>query len=153
MATLNYTTTIPASRTVAEMQTLLVKHGAASVATHYDEGRAAGLSFTLRTPHGDRTFTMPVDTAAVNRLLIKQERDGLLKRQKRKGYYSDPAHAERVAWRVAKDWLAAQLALIEAQMATLDQVMLPYLHVDGERTLYAVYRDRESVALPSGSVQ
>lgn len=54
-----------------------------------------------------------------------------------------PEQAERVAWRVAREWLLAQLAIIEAQMATLDQVMLPYLQVDGQKTLYAAYRERE----------
>lgn len=56
--------------------------------------------------------------------------------------------AANVAWRVVKDWLEANLALIAAQMATLDEVMLPYLHVDEGRTLWQAYRERESLALP-----
>jgi hypothetical protein len=146
MPTLNYTTSIPASRTIAEVQAMLAKHGAASVATHYVGGRAGGISFTLVTPHGSRAFTLPVDIDAVHRLLARQVESRTIKERK----YAEPAHAERVAWRVAKDWLAAQLALIEAQMATLDQVMLPYLHVDGDRTLYAVYRERELQAIEGG---
>lgn len=57
------------------------------------------------------------------------------------------AQAERVAWRVIKDWIAAQLAIVETQMVELDQVMLPYLHVDGDRTLYESYRDQELRAI------
>lgn len=146
MPTLNYTTSVPANRTIAEVQAMLAKHGAASVATHYAEGRASGVSFTLVTPHGSRAFTLPVDVDAVHRLLERQVQSRTIKERR----YADVAHAERVAWRVTKDWLAAQLALIEAQMATLDQVMLPYLHVDGDRTLYAVYRERELRALEGG---
>jgi len=33
--------------------------------------------------------------------------------------------------------------IIEAQMATLDQVMLPYLKVDDSHTLYEAYTERE----------
>jgi hypothetical protein len=64
--------------------------------------------------------------------------------------YGTPEHAARVAWRVIKDWLEAQLALIDARMAALDQVMLPYLLVDEDRTLYAAYRDQERAALDTG---
>jgi hypothetical protein len=40
-----------------------------------------------------------------------------------------------------KDWLAAQLALIEAQRATMDQIMLPYLRTDRGITVYEAFRD------------
>lgn len=142
MPTLNYTTKIPAARTISEIQAMLVRHGAAAVITHYEQAKASGLSFTLQTPHGDRAFTLPVDVAAVHRLLTAQAKDRKIEKR-----YAEAAHAERVAWRVLKDWLAAQLAIIEAQMATLDQVMLPYLHVDGQKTLYAAYAEREQQAI------
>lgn len=142
---LNYTTTIPVSQTVGECQSILAQAGAASVAVHYEDGDPAGLSFTLRTPHGQRHFTLPVDVPAMHAVLIKAEREGqFASMRKASGRYSSRRHAAAVAWRVVKDWLEANLALIAAQMATIDQVMLPYLHVDDERTLWQAYRERES---------
>lgn len=143
MAVLNYTTTIAASKTIGEMQTMLAEGGAARIAVEYDGGSASGMSFQLITPHGERVFTLPVDVDAMQRLLTRQ-------RKGNSRVKTDREQAERVAWRVMKDWLAAQLALVETQMAALDQVMLPYLHVDGERTLYAAYKDREQTALTMG---
>lgn len=146
MPTLNYTTTVPASRTIAEMQEALARHGAQTIAIDYHDGRPAGIAFMLTTPQGPKAFTLPVDVQAVHRLLSDQKngRNG----QKRNGRVDDrPAQAERVAWRVVRDWLLAQLAIIEAQMATLDQVMLPYMRVDDSRTLYEAYRDREPLAI------
>lgn len=145
MATLNYTTSIAASKTVGEMQALLARHGASRIAVDYDGGAPCALSFLLDTPHGPRHFTLPVDVDAMHRLLQRQDREGKL-RSGSKATRSSREQAERVAWRVMKDWLAAQLALVETEMAGLDQVMLPYLHVDGDRTLYAAYKDREAVA-------
>lgn len=40
-------------------------------------------------------------------------------------------------------WLEAQVTLVQAQMATLDQVMLPYLLTAEGRTLYEVFKARE----------
>lgn len=51
---------------------------------------------------------------------------------------------------MCKDWLEANLALIDAQMATLTEVMLPYLVVDADRTLWEAYREREQAAIEAG---
>lgn len=144
MSVLNYTTKIAASKTVSEVQVMLAKHGATRIGVDYFDGQPCGLTFALVTPHGSRLFTLPVNADAMHRLLIAEHK------AKRLGSLSASVatsreHAERVAWRVIKDWLAAQLALVQTEMAALDQVLLPYLHVDGERTMYAAYSDRENV--------
>lgn len=149
MGTLNYSSTVASSKTAAEMSKMLAQHGANRVTVTFENGLHAGLEFTLATPHGPREFSLPIDVDAVLRLLEKQSKGGTI----RKGY-SNIEQAERTAWRVAKDWLAAQLAIIEAQMATLDEVMLPYLIVEPgpeRKTLYARYREHEaSLALTAG---
>jgi hypothetical protein len=132
---MNYTTAVPVSRTTAEMQALLGRSGANAVAVMYEDGKPVGMSFMLRTPSGERTFNLPVDVPAVQKLLTAQKRE-------HSRVDDRPAQAERVAWRIVKDWLAAQLTLIDAQMATLDEVMLPYLVTSPNRTLREDWRDR-----------
>jgi hypothetical protein len=141
MALLNYTTTIAASKTIGEMQDQLAKAGAQSIAVHYAEGSPRGLTFSLTTRYGPQLFTLPVDVTAVQRVLKKQRSAGGLSRAK----FESADHAERVAWRISKTWLASQLALVHVQMATVDQVMLPYMHVGPDKTLYAAYQDRQDV--------
>jgi hypothetical protein len=146
---LNYTSTIPAARTVGECQAILARAGAASVAVHYEGGEPAGLSFSLTTPHGRRGFTLPVNVDGVQQLLVKAHQEGKLRGGMSRAVFTSRDHATRVAWRVVKDWLEAQLAIIAANMASLDQIMLPYLHVDETRTLYEAYQEREQAALPA----
>jgi hypothetical protein len=149
---LNYTTAIPAAQTVGECQSILGAAGAASVAVHFEDGKPAGLSFSLRTPHGQRNFTLPVDVKAMRAVLVQAERGGeFASLKKSSGRFTSEQHAENVAWRVVKDWLEANLALIAAQMATLTEVMLPYLHVDESRTLWQAYQDNERKALEVGN--
>jgi hypothetical protein len=150
-APLNYTTSIPAMKTAGECQAILAQAGAASAAVHYEAGEPSGLSFSLKTPHGTRNFTLPVNVEGAHRMLVKAQGNGQLRAHVGKALITSRDHAARVAWRVVKDWLEAQLAIIAANMASLDEVMLPYLHVDDSRTLYQAYREREQAALPPGS--
>lgn len=133
MPLLNYTTAIAATRSVADMQTMLAKAGASHVAAAYENTKPSGIAFTIETPHGVRQFALPVDVSAV---------EGVLRRQKIERRYQTPEQAERVAWRILKDWLAAQLAIIDTQMVTLDQVMLPYMTDDNGRTVYDLYQSQ-----------
>jgi len=143
---LNYTTTIAPAKSIGEMQTMLARHGASAVATRYTKGEPSGLSFTLATPVGERAYTLPVN---VDGVLAALRADPKVRRANSR--YITPEHATRVAWRVAKDWLEAQLAIIEANMASLDQVMLPYLHVDGELTMYQAFLDQQTRAIEGGA--
>jgi hypothetical protein len=53
--------------------------------------------------------------------------------------YREHDQAERVAWRIVKDWIAAQLAIVETGMTSLDQVMFPYMLDNDGATLYELY--------------
>jgi hypothetical protein len=142
MALLNYTTAVPVGRTIGQVQQLLVEAGARQVMTSYDSfGSATGIAFAVETDHGVRTFLLPVNSDRV---------ETVLKRDRVAPRYSTPEHAARVAWRIVKDWIEAQLAIIRTEMVTLDQVMLPYMRSDDGRTMYELYLDRQ-LALPAGS--
>lgn len=146
MSVLNYTTKISSSKTIGEVQALLARHGASRIAVDYTDGQPSGLTFALVTPHGPRLFTLPVDVDAMHRLIVAEDQaDRLKSGGMSKAMRRSREQAERVAWRVIKDWLAAQLALVATEMAALDQVMLPFLHVDDGRTLYGAYRERENL--------
>lgn len=143
MPILNYRTRVAPERTVGEIQKMLVAHDADAVVTRYENRIPVGISFRLPTPYGVRDFTLTVDADGVYRVL---DRDPKLTASQR-----THERAEWIAWRVLKDWLEAQLALIEAGMATIDKVMLPYMHISGELTVYDAYRERESAALELGA--
>lgn len=143
MPLLNYTTSVPTARTISHVQGLLVSAGARSIATAYSgTGTPTGMAFTVDTPLGPRGFELPVQVDRV---------EAVLKKERVAPRYCTPEHAERVAWRILKDWVAAQLAITRTEMATLDQVMLPYMRADDGRTVYELYLDQQ-LALPAGDV-
>ena len=146
--TLNYTTTIEATKTVAEMQRMLGEHGAEAVVVNYRDRQPVGLSFRLETPHGMRAYALPVHSDQVLATLRDQARRrvGELAKPSVARRACTPEQAHRVAWRVLRDWLTVQLAFIQTRMVTVDQVMLPYLIVDGV-TLYDRYVEHEQSLL------
>lgn len=52
----------------------------------------------------------------------------------------DDEQAERIAWRNLKDWIAAQVALVETEQATMDELFFPKLVDRNEKTLYEAFQ-------------
>lgn len=142
---LNYTTKVPAARTVSECASILADHGADAIATTYADRRPTGVRFQF----AGSTFDLPVDVDAMHRVIG----EAVSKHGLRSGHINQAAlksreHAERVAWRVVKDWLEAQMALVAAKQVPLDEVMLPYLITPSGRPLRQDWREHR--ALPGG---
>lgn len=138
MALLNYTTTVSAARTIAQVQQLLVRAGAHQVLMDYRDGKPTGIRFAVTTAGGARAFTLPVQ---VDRVAAVLEQDRQVQPR-----LKTPEHAERVAWRILKDWLEAQLALIQSEMVTLEEVMLPYMLASDGKSMYELYQSGQLAA-------
>ncbi|SRR5712691_7598369 len=123
----NYTTTVPANRSITEIQDALVKHGATGVLYKYEPGtgRIEALQFLLRIKHQDVAFSLSVNWRKFQRVLQLQE----VRRWEEEYVY-------RVAWRNIRDWVMAQLALYETEIVDMPQVFLPFATDAKGQTLY-----------------
>lgn len=141
MPLLNYTTSVAVNRTVAEITKRLVKAGARGIAQEFDgTGRLIGLDFAIQFGPEMLRYALPCRIDAVAEVLRKQ------RVEKR---YLTREHAERVAWRILGDWVAAQLAIIETGMVTIQQVMLPYMRTDDGSTVFERFEVQRQ--LPGGA--
>ena len=118
MSILNYTTKVPVERSVQEIQKTLVKAGANATMLQYTEGSVSSIAFKLNTKHGDVSFLLPSNPDGVLRVMRKGKSGKVTAEQLQQ--------ANRVSWRILKDWIEAQMAIITAEMATPLQVFLPY---------------------------
>lgn len=141
---LNYTTKVTVERTVTEIHKLLAGHGARAVQTEYGDGEAIGLAFTIPTKFGERAYFLPVNVDGVQAVLVAEWKRGKVERR-----YASREHARSVAWRIAKDWLDAQLAVVRAGLVEIEQVMLPYMETPGGKSLYEALIEQH-LALPEG---
>ena len=137
MALLNYTTSIEAAKTVGEIQGILAGHGATSILTDYaTDGTVKALSFKVTTPQGNVAIRLPIDPSAVLKVLTRQSSLGRVPKR-----YLTHTQAVRVAWRIVKDWVEAQMAILETEMVKMEQIFLPYVITQSGRTLYEVMVD------------
>ena len=132
MPILNYTTKVDVFVTLGEIQSRLVKHGAKKIMQDYDDrGRLSALSFLINTPAGPRGIRLPANVDAVQNVLIRQK------------VKCDREQAERVAWRIVKDWVEAQMAILESEMVQMEEIFLPYMVNGTGRTFFEEYKKNQ----------
>lgn len=120
----NYSTQVSASRSISQIEEILAKFGAEAIVKEYTaDGRVQKLSFKLN----DRAFKLPVNVRGVYQVMYgdKREYSGRDSMKRR----DDQAY--RVAWRILKDWIHAQLSLIHSGQAQPQEIFFPYMY-DGK---------------------
>lgn len=144
MPLLDYTTTVPVSRTVAQVQAKLVEHGARAVMMEYDDrGRITALAFKVNMPNGELPIRLPIDYVATLRVLRRQADNREIP-----GRFAREEHAYRVAWRIIKDWVEAQMSLLETEMVRMEEIFLPYVITSGGQTIYQVMAEKQFLLGP-----
>ena len=128
------TTTVAPEKTAAEIEEMLAKHGARRLVKEYDAGgRPSGLMFEMVTEEGAIPFKLPINTDAVYQILIAKRSNAYYRQDVQARVH---AQAERTAWRIVREWVHAQLALIQTNMVTVVEVFMPYMLMDGNETAY-----------------
>ena len=128
MAIKNYTTSVDLYQSLGEIQGALASHGARKIIVDYDQGgQPFGVMFALETQSGVHGFCLPVNVAGVRRVFERQR------------VKDANGQAERTAWRNVRDWVLAQMAIIEAGQVEVEEVFLPYLMDQSGQTLYQIY--------------
>lgn len=140
MAILNYTTKIESTKTIGEIQGILAKAGAKSVSVDFDDdGQPVALTFAIALDQDFINYRLPSNADGVYEALCKAPKTSKAQRTMEQ--------ARRVAWRIIKDWVEAQLAIIEAKLATLPEVFLPYAIAPNGQTLFQIVEQHGVKAL------
>jgi len=124
MAIKNYTTKIDAGVSLGEIQSALAKAGATKIMAEYKDGEPISITFGIAIGKTHCAFCLPVNVEGVAAVLKSQN------------IKADKNQVMRIAWRNVRDWVLAQIALIEAGNAEISQVFLPYMTDSSGNTLY-----------------
>ena len=140
----NYSTEVPLEKTIMEIQTLLSQNGATGIAFDYDgTGKLTAIFFRIAVEGKQLPFRLPGKPQQVySALFAGMQYESRLREERMK-------KAERIAWRICKLWLEAQITHINLDQAKPQEVFLPYLVMPGNKTLYEVMEEHKFL-LPDG---
>lgn len=124
MAFKNYTTNISYYKTISEIEELLAKKNVIHVNKIYENQLPVAIYFTINFNGQPTNFKLPCNYKATLKIL---EREKMLSKSK-----INDEQALKISWRVIKDWISSQMALIETEMVSMEQVFLPYAIVNEE---------------------
>lgn len=142
MAILNYTTKISSDKTVGEIQSMLGKRNVKSVSIDYTNSRPSAIVFVLPVGSIDVRFRLPCNVKGV---LKAMQNDRNIPRSSK-----TIEQAERTAWRIIKDWTEAQLAIVEAGQAVMEEVFMPYAVMPStNQTMFQVFNENSQKLLGS----
>ena len=129
----NYTSNT--TNTFDKIQKVLAQHKARRMMFEYDsQGRVDALSFSIELEGREVGFKLPAKVKNVEQIF---EREGV--RLDEKGLQQ----AYRTAWANIRDWLDAQMALIDTEQVRFEEVFLPYaINRDG-RTYFETIKDNQ----------
>lgn len=139
----NKTTQIDASKTVGEIQQMLASARASSLMIDYEDGQPSALAFQLAQGDQSLSFRLPCNWQGI---LAALKRD-----KKYPQRLKNADQAKRVSWRVLRDWLRAQLTLVEAGASSLQEVMVPWMITnDGTTVSHRLFSGKSGLLLLPG---
>ncbi len=144
----NYLSTVPVEQSLTIIRKALASHKAKRITFEQDaEGLEIGIQFEIQIGKETFTFRLPVRFDGVKPLVEKAWRE--------MGKPLKPdaleAQARITAWANIRDWVLAQMALIDASQVQLAEVFFPYT-LSGEHTYFEEFAQRLALPAPKFSI-
>ena len=121
---INYTTSVPVEKTLADIERLLSRFGVTkSMRDYAADGRVVGYYFSLNVNGAPMLFKLPCNSEKVFAVLIHG-----YKKKRRDTEKKVKEQSDKIAWRVLYSSLAADLTRIELQQVKAEQVFMPHAY-------------------------
>ena len=143
MPILNYTTTVKADKTIGEIYQILLKAKAKEISFESDDaGDTIAMRFMIVFLENPLWFRLAPNWEGVLQAM---------RRDKVPGKFLTPRQAFNVSWRIMKDAIEAQLAIVQSNQGEMTQVFLPYA-LDGDgKSVYQIFAEGRQKLLAAKS--
>lgn len=144
----NYTSTVPASTSMATIEKVLVEAGATDISKKYENQVCVAIRFRMMVNLHPLFFELPARVESCFEVLWKE-----VKRPQADTKLKIRQQAERTSWKIISDWVLVQLSMIQLEQAELLQVFLPYAYDPTEdKTYFQKIKDGGFKALLPSSI-
>lgn len=125
---------------MTEIEKILAQNGATHIFKMYNkEGTPTALAFKSLVGEQEIAFKLPMEENKIKMVFQNSVNRGELPRR----YWDDLDQARRTGWRIIKDWIDSQMALIEINVAKFEEIFLPYMYdMKKDKTLYEIMAEQ-----------
>lgn len=142
MAILNYTTTVSAEKTIGEIYQILLKAKAKEIGfENDDDGDTVAIKFMIVFLENPLWFRLAPNYKGVLEAM---------RRDKVQNNFCNPRQAFNVSWRIMKDAIEAQMAIVQSNQGQIAEVFLPYAF-DGQQTVFQAFTENRMKQLGAGT--
>lgn len=106
----NYTSEIPAVRSMSKIEQCLVEAGATDISKKYKDGICSAITFRMMINQIPLFFQLPARVDACFDVLWKE-----VKRPHKDTKIKIKQQSERTAWKIVCDWVEVQLTMIKLE--------------------------------------
>jgi hypothetical protein len=146
----NYTSEASEESIFEAIRKTLAAHKAKRIVFDYDDaGRATSIEFTVMLGKTPYTFKLPARLENAEPLVAEARRSA--------GKAASPGErlrdqTYRTVWATLRDWIDAQMALIDIGASRMEEVFMPYLLVEPGVTMFERFAEQRALPPPSGYV-
>jgi hypothetical protein len=145
----NYVAATPVDDCLTQIRTSLAQHKARRIVFESnDKGEPTEISFQIDIKGVAYVFLLPARLEQVLGLVEQAWRD-MGRPLKGEALIQQ---ARRTAWANIRDWVLAQMALIDSGMARTEEVFFPYLLNQDGQTAFEAFEERLALPAPQGKV-
>lgn len=135
----NYTSSVPADRSITHIETILVGMGATSIAKEYKDGNVTAITFAIKRGEYLQPFKLPAKVDPITKLFLSQ-----YKRPTQTQQQDCRKQAERTAWKNIKEWVELQATMIKLEQVEFMEVFMPYaFSLQHSKTLFELSKESD----------
>lgn len=128
----NYQSRSPLNNIFSDIEKTLASHGARQIVRDYDgQGRIVAIAFAVDVNGRALGIRLPARFDRVEQIF----------RQQGIRYKEDQPY--RTAWATIRDWVSAQMALVDWEIVKVEEVFLPYMVWSDGRTFFEVVKENQ----------
>lgn len=115
--------------TFDKIQKILSTHGARKISYEYDiHGKVIGLTFEIVINNNPASIKLPARLENVSMIMFREVLSEISESKRDQVY--------RTAWANIRDWIDAQMAMIDTNMVVIEEIFMPYLYDPNSNITY-----------------
>jgi hypothetical protein len=119
-----------------KIQKVLAAHKATHLMFDYgQDGRVTGLSFSIMVDGKEVGFRLPAKVENVSKIMYGTSYLKLNEKHSLQAY--------QTTWANIRDWIDAQMAMVDTEQVKIEEVFLPYGITKDGRTFFEYHRDNQ----------